>query len=309
MSARLASIDRARGAALWAMAGYHLTWDLAQFGWIDSKIVGSAGFHWIGHAIAASFLTLAGFSLVLARSAQGPLACSRRFWRRWASIVAAAAAISAVSYAMFPEAPIFFGILHCIALSILIALPFVEAPLALALLAGALALAAPLFATSSFFDAPMFWWTGLSTFEPTSNDYRPLLPWVGFALLGLALGRAKLPLPASGERERFGPLAFCGRHSLAFYLIHQPLLFGLFSILALFTVAPTVASAFIEQCVAQCVRAVADESVCEKSCACVVNKAKDKGFWTAMAPDRLNAQQKSVAHDDAIACYLDSTKK
>ena len=52
---RIGWIDAARGLALWAMAGFHLTWDLAFFGWIDPGLPYADGFHWLGHAIAASF--------------------------------------------------------------------------------------------------------------------------------------------------------------------------------------------------------------------------------------------------------------
>ena len=96
MPARLPFIDAARGLALWAMFVFHLVWDLAQFGWIDRDVVFAPEFRWFGHAIAASFLLLVGVSLVLA-SRSMPLWNSGRFWRRWATIVAAAAAISAVS--------------------------------------------------------------------------------------------------------------------------------------------------------------------------------------------------------------------
>ena len=280
---RLGWVDSARGLALWAMFGFHLTWDLSYFGWIDPGCVYSPGFHWLGHVIAASFLALVGISLALARQARGPLLRSRAFWRRWAAIVAAAAAISAASFWLFPQAPIFFGILHCIALSSLIAAPLVAAPVWVLLAAGGLALAAPHFFAASAFDAEIFWWTGLGTFEPASNDFRPLLPWLGFVLLGVALGQfialraqiaarapAQAPRPAAPARA----LEFCGRHSLAFYLLHQPLLFGLFSLLALFVVSPNHERLFVSQCAAQCFQDTNEADLCERTCACTMARAK-----------------------------------
>ncbi len=254
MSQRLPWIDAARGGALLAMAAYHLTWDLAEFHWIDGAVVASRAFHFLGHGIAASFLALSGYSLVLARRARGKaLWRDPHYWRRWGQIVAAAGAVTLASYRLFPEAPIFFGILHCIALSSLIALPFVEAPVAVTILAAALAFAAPLLA-SSLFDAPLWWWTGLSAITPASNDYRPLLPWLGFVLLGVGLARTP---PARAEKRGpaqpfITPLAFLGGHSLAFYLIHQPVLYG-----ALALIGPQAAideAGFLAQCAAQCGR-------------------------------------------------------
>ena len=312
---RLGRVDSARGLALWAMFGFHLTWDLAYFGWIDPATPFSARFHWLGHVIAASFLTLVGISLALARRGRGPLLRSRAFWRRWAMIVAAAAAISVVSFWLFPEEPIFFGILHCIALASLIAAPLVEAPSWILLAAGALALVAPKLFAAPVFDAPMFWWTGLGTFEPPSNDFRPLLPWLAFVLFGLALGqiiarRAEKTATLTSERARAGLLSRtlegCGRHSLAFYLLHQPLLFGLMSLLALLVVSPNHEQLFVAQCAAQCFQDANEADLCERTCACTVTRAKARGDWPRMARNALTPEEKAQAHDDIMACFGDS---
>jgi uncharacterized membrane protein len=312
-SRRLPVVDNFRGLALWAMATFHLTWDLANFGWIDRDIVLSQRFHWLGHVIAASFLLIVGFSLVLAEEARRPLWRSPQYWRRWGQIVAAAAAISAVSFWMFPNMPIFFGILHCIALASMVALPFLGATPVLPGAAGVLALIAPHFFAAPVFDAKIFWWTGLSTFEPPSNDYRPLLPWLAFVLFGVAAGRLWLPLPVHGEREKRSALpravAFCGRHSLAFYLIHQPILFGFFSALSLVAQPAPDEKLFVRQCAQQCVNDGAEEQICESSCACVIASSKKDGLWLALARDRLTPDQKAIVHNEAIACYAAATGK
>jgi uncharacterized membrane protein len=308
--ARLPLVDLLRGVALWAMAVFHTVWDLGHFGWIDPDFPFKPGFVWFGHAIAASFLLLAGASLVLARRSKGVLWRSPAFWRRWATVAAAAGAVSAVSYALFPASPIFFGILHCIALASLLAAPLVDAPLVVPLALGALTLAAPHFLTSPVFDAGAFWWTGLSTLTPASNDWQPFFPWGGFVFLGVALG--KLPLPARGERESHGflvrALRFCGRHSLAFYLIHQPMLFGLFALLAIVAPPAPNAGPFVRACAVQCVNQGVDAGLCEKTCACVVAHAKQQGFWGELARGGADSQVKAQTHDAAVACYADSAR-
>jgi uncharacterized membrane protein len=306
--ARLLWIDAARGLALWAMFVFHLTWDLGHFRWIDQAIIYSKGFQWLGHVIASSFLLLVGVSLVLSRRGRGNLLRSHAFWRRWAIIAAAACAISAVSYLSFPETPIFFGILHLIALASLIAAPLVDAPLWLVLALGALALVAPEFLAGPFFDARIFWWTGLGTFEPPSNDYQPLFPWLGVVLLGVATG--KLPFFARGESRsgtpRANALAFFGRHSLFFYLVHQPLFYGAFALLALFVVSPGQENLFLGQCVDQCVREAAQPDLCQETCGCVVWRAKKAGYWPRLAGDALTAAEKAQTHDDIVACFGDA---
>jgi uncharacterized membrane protein len=335
-SRRLPLVDAFRGLALWAMAGFHFTWDLANFGWIDRDNVLSQPFHWLGHVIAACFLLTSGFSLVLAGEARAPLWRSRRYWRRWGEIAAAAGTISAISFTMFPTMPIFFGILHCIALASLVALLFLRAPPVLTLGVGLLALVAPHFFAAPIFDARIFWWTGLSTFDPASNDYRPLLPWLAFVFFGVAAGRLwsggavlsarhcerseaiQTQLAASGLPRRFAPrkdgglfgaLTFSGRHSLAFYLIHQPVLFGVFSALSLVAQPAPDEKLFTRQCAQQCVNDGAGEEICESSCACVIASSKKDGLWLPLARDRLTPEQKTIVHNEAIACYAAAAGK
>ena len=83
------------------MFAFHFTWDLGHFRWIDPALLYSPGFRWLGHAIASSFLLLVGIGLVLSRRARGKLLRSRAFWRRWATIVAAAPTRSAPSPSSF----------------------------------------------------------------------------------------------------------------------------------------------------------------------------------------------------------------
>lgn len=305
---RLLWVNSARGLALWAMFAFHLTWDLGHFRWIDPALLSANGFRWLGHAIASSFLLLVGIGLVLSRHARGKLLRSRAFWRRWAVIVAAAGAISAVSFQLFPETPIFFGILHLIAVASLIAAPLVDAPVWLILALAALSLATPEFFAGFFFNAKIFWWTGLGTFAPPSNDYQPLFPWLGVVLLGVAAG--KLPFFTKTQRDS-GPslakiLAFFGRHSLFFYLVHQPVFYGAFALLALFVVSPGQEDLFLGQCVDQCVRKSAQPDLCQKTCACVVSRAKSAGYWPRLVGDALTADEKTQAHDAIVACFGDA---
>lgn len=306
--ARLIWIDAARGLALWAMFAFHVTWDLGHFRWIDPALLYSQGFHWIGRAIASSFLFLVGIGLVLSRRERGKLLRSRAFWRRWAIIVAAAGAISAVSFQLFPETPIFFGILHLIAAASLIAAPLVDAPVLLVLALAALAVAAPEFLAGPFFDAKVFWWTGLGTFEPPSNDYQPLFPWLGVVLLGVAA--AKLPVFTRTTRDSASSpakiLAFFGRHSLFFYLVHQPVFYGAFALLALFVVSPWQERLFLGQCAEQCVREADQPELCQTTCACVVSRAKAAGFWPRLAGNDLTPDQQMQAHDAIVACFGDA---
>jgi len=267
--ARLASLDIARGVAIIAMIAYHLFWDLGNFGYIDPALPYSPQVKFLGHLIAISFLLIVGVSLVLAQDkGQGA------FWRRIALIAGAAALVSLGTYLMFPEAFVFFGILHCIAAASVLALPLLNLPWFASLLAAALSIFAPLLLLNAIFDAPFLTWIGLSTSNPPTNDYRPLLPWAGYVFLGVAaaqLWRARALAPLCAD-WRNPPFAFLGRHSLAIYLIHQPILFGLFQGVASIGAfrTPMDDEVFLGQCEASCVEKL-DAAYCHAQCLCIAD--------------------------------------
>ena len=75
---------------------------------------------------------------------------------------------------------------------------------------------------------------GLVNREFVSADYFPLLPHLGFFLLGAFMGktlyRQKQTLLPNVNPDLL-PLRFlrlCGKHSLWIYLLHQPILSGIF---------------------------------------------------------------------------------
>ena len=220
-------IDGLRGLGLCLMIVYHFMFDLTWFRVIradfnnDPLLLGYRG------AVVALFLGLVGVSLVLARRAHpGP----RAFWRRIALIAACAVLVSVASYVTFPQTFITFGILHCIALSSVLARPLVDFP-RLALLAGIAIIAIGNTVQLPLFDAPWLNWVGMMTHKPPTEDYVPLLPWLGAVLVGVAVGhwllaRERNALVTVG---RVTPrwLAWLGRHSLLVYLVHQPVLVGI----------------------------------------------------------------------------------
>jgi len=224
---RLALIDALRGFALCLMLVYHMVFDLV---WLRGF---RADFNhdpfWLAFRgiIVTLFLSLVGVSLVLARRAhQG----NGAFWRRVGIIAACAALVTAASYVTFPQSFITFGVLHCIALSSVLARPLVDSPRA-ALLLGIAVIAVGNTLQLPLFDTPWLNWIGLMTHKPPTEDYVPLLPWTGVVLLGVALGHGLFsrelgPVAALG-RSAPAWLAWLGRHSLLVYLVHQPLLVGI----------------------------------------------------------------------------------
>jgi uncharacterized membrane protein len=79
-------------------------------------------------------------------------------------------------------------------------------------------------------------WLGLITRKPVTEDYVPLLPWLGVMWWGMAAGQWVLrtqsamldrPIP-----KPIAPLAALGRWSLSFYVAHQPIMIGLLMLVA-----------------------------------------------------------------------------
>jgi uncharacterized membrane protein len=286
---RIAAIDVARGASLVGMVVYHLTWDLANFGFVSASVPFTPAMRVFSHAVASAFLALVGVSLALAH----PHGLRwRAFGRRFALVTGAALLVTLASLFIVRDEPILFGILHCIAVASLIAAPFVGAPAWAALAAGALALAAPLALASDSFNSPALIWLGLGTVAPASLDWRPLLPWAGVVLVGLALARASLSRLAGSALALWRPTAilgrildFAGRRSLAIYLAHQPILFAALFALANLTglAARQERETYLAACRPACVERGGELAACAKACACVADRARAAGLSLGVA--------------------------
>lgn len=289
--ARLQSVDVYRGLALVAMAAYHACWDLNYYGLITVGI--GVDPIWISaqRAILTAFLLLAGASLALAH-ADG--IHWRGFWKREAILVAAAAAVSIGTWFLFQDAFAWFGVLHLIALGSLLALPFVVAPLWAGILAAIFVLALPALYSSDLFDPRWLDWIGFFRVTPETADLVPVFPWLGVMLIGVVGMRLLRQAPAftwsSGQRV-VRALAVLGRWSLLFYLLHQPILFGIVT-----PVASAVNSAeqakltgFLQSCQTNCMEgrgraegAGAGE-FCRAYCRCALDMTVQGDLWGAPA--------------------------
>jgi len=299
--ARLPAIDAARGVAILAMVAYHLSWDLEFLGFADLGLLTNPFWLAARTAILGAFLLLVGVGLVLAVERGFD---RRRFLRRLGLLVAAAASVSAVSYVQFPDSPIFFGVLHHIAVASVLGLAFVRLPPVVTLALGMLVYALPEFMQVPLFDRPALRWIGLMTFEPDSNDYVPLIPWFGVVLWGIAaarLWRARGRLAAWRPAGRTGrALAWAGRWSLPIYLVHQPLLFGALMLLATLAVTERATRDFLASCESNCT--ATGGSACAEQCRCIADDLKKAGLWEAALQPTGTAATRAAVVAVVMAC-------
>lgn len=291
---RLHWMDALRGIALITMATYHLTWDLEFFHYLARGTANSLPLKIYARSIASSFLFLAGFSLYLAH---GRGIRWQPFWTRFAKIVAAALLVTAATFFAMRDEFIYFGILHNIAAASLIGLLFLRAPPLVTLVVAAAAIAAPIWLHDGFFNTPLLYWVGLSESVPRSNDYVPVLPWLGPFLIGIAtaqlLIKFRLIKILAGDRAKnfhvFSGLSTVGRHSLAFYLLHQPILIAIvWCIAQVFPAAsPDPALSYMQSCKAACA-AQQSESFCSSFCGCTLTELKSQNLFDGLGRGELD---------------------
>ncbi len=224
---RFDRLDALRGVAIVWMAAFHFCFDLNHFGYIHQNFYVDPFWTVQRACIVTLFMACVGAGQAIA-SAQHQ--SWLRFWRRWAQVAGCAVLVSLGSWWMFPRSYISFGVLHGIAVMLVVARltsswGVWRWPL------GLVAIALPHFVSDPFFDSRWTNWVGLVTRLPVTEDFAPILPWLGVVWWAAATTDALLarrPALLAAAMPRFAlPLAVLGRWSLSFYMLHQPMLIGL----------------------------------------------------------------------------------
>lgn len=237
---RIPEIDLLRGVAVAAMIVYHFLFIVDTFG-NPSHPVTSQLQQWIAldnhfvslyaQTIRFTFIGLVGVSLWLSASKAGSSFVKKQLLRA-AQIGLLALLISVGSFMFDPATMIRFGILHLIAVSIVLALPFVTKP-KISLVIGTFIAAVGFRFIPIATQIPHLFWLGLTLPSKRDLDYFPLVPWFGLVLIGIWLGwvlygnkrRSRLPKELKSRAKSQSLLNFLSKHALVLYVIHPPLLF------------------------------------------------------------------------------------
>lgn len=235
--------DALRGFSLLSMAGFHLTWDLIWLFGVRFPAGSDTLLYLWQQSICWSFIFLSGFSLPF----------GRRPFRRGGELFCCGAAVAAVSFLLssleLTDGPLLFGILTFLGSAAILCAglrPLLRRISAAAGFWASLLLFAVfrgvnqgVFGFPPFFPAapvPENWYRNLFTaflgFPPEnfySLDYFSLFPWIFLYASGLFFHRllkeqGRMPILA---RPAPRLLTFLGRRSLSFYLLHQPVIFGI----------------------------------------------------------------------------------
>jgi len=228
MKQRIWELDALRGLCVLGMVVIHFVYDLVDlYGLLDWEY--PVLYRFVQNWGGVLFLLISGICVTL----------GSRCVRRGLIVFTCGLLITAATAGMYfmkmadRNIIIYFGVLHCLGICMLLWPLFRKLPVwALAAFGSILAAAGLLLRGVQ---ANHFWLVPFGIPFPgfASADYFPLLPHLGFFLLGAVLGKtlyrekkSLLPgIPPSNPLRRF--LGFWGKHSLWIYLLHQPIISGI----------------------------------------------------------------------------------
>jgi uncharacterized membrane protein len=182
-----------------------------------------------GRVAAIIFIVLVGIvsSLICQREDSGT--ALRKNCYRGIRLIGLGAVVTLITLILAPENAIWFGILHFLGVAVLISIPMCRYKWVNIILAAVLF--AAYYPVKNFFTTSYLGIIfGILPPSFSSFDHYALIPWLGYVLIGIALGNwfypEGLPLikrpPTLPERW----LLKAGKRSLWIYFIHQPLLIG-----------------------------------------------------------------------------------
>lgn len=232
--ARIWELDALRGICILGMVAVHLVYDLVEL------------FRLVPWEYPQAFLLVKDYGGILFLLISGIcVTLGTHSLRRGGIVFACGMVCTGVTWGMYAlgfseiSIVIWFGVLHCLGACMLLWPVFRKLPAWALTLIGVVLVAAGFWARGITLQTPWLTPLGFPQRDFASGDYFPLLPNLGYFLLGAALGRTAyrnrttlLPRVNPGNPcVRF--FCLCGRQSLLIYLLHQPVLMGICALLTL----------------------------------------------------------------------------
>ena len=224
-SNRIWEIDALRGLCIPGMILIHLIYDVVNlYGFIHWPY--PAWYSLFKNNYGALFLLISGISVTL----------GKRSVRRGLTVFFSGMLVSAVTLGMYligmagKGILIYFGVLHCLGVCMMLWPVFRKWKPRQLLLGGIPLVLIGWWLRGQVWNMPLLMPLGFSFPGFSSSDYFPLMPNLGYFLLGAAFGKTfygekKSLLPRMNPQNPvINLLCFMGRHSLTIYLAHQPIL-------------------------------------------------------------------------------------
>ncbi len=228
-SQRLWELDTLRGIAIVLMVIFHFVFNLRNFFGFEIINLYEGFWYYEGRVAAIIFIMLVGVISSLIHQREDHEVAIQKNSYRGLRLIGLGLIITLATFIFAQDNTIWFGILHFLGLATLISIPlcrykWLNILLAVILFAGYFPIK-DLY-TDNYFGLIF----GVTPASFASYDYYALIPWLGYVLIGVALGNwiyaDNKPLikrkPTTPEKA----LAKAGKYSLWIYLIHQPILLG-----------------------------------------------------------------------------------
>ena len=237
-SKRFIELDMLRGLAIILMIFAHILWDLDYFGVVP---INSIIFSSLQSFVPHMFFFIVGVCLIInVKKKNLRMEKERKYFKHLAfrglKIICIGIGLSILSLIFIPKTPVFFGVLHCIGLSIILSIPFLKFRRHNVLFAFVLLFIGFLFSQVIIENPNMLHLIlGLrpANIWNFTVDYFPIFPWFGFVVLGISVGdilysrnERRFRFPNIEEYKPAKLFSWFGRHSLGLYLIHQPIITG-----------------------------------------------------------------------------------
>ena len=230
ISQRMYEIDLLRAFAVLCMIIFHIAFDLESLHIYDF-VLGEYPWNFMARFAQITFIFLAGMTYMLSYEKHLLSEKGRVIWGQFKHaflFFGFAMIISLITWILFRDQAVKFGILHFFAVATILTIPLSRLKIWNGVL-GILVLVSSLWIPK--FDAS--WWFypfGVNLQAPTDLDYFPLFPWYGLFLLGVGFASVLIRF---WTRHIYTPIfrnAFLekiGRKSLVIYLLHQPIIWGI----------------------------------------------------------------------------------
>jgi uncharacterized membrane protein len=238
-SDRFVELDLLRGFAILGMIFLHVLWDLDYFGFVPlnqqiyqfQKVVPTLFFLLVGICLVVSY------NRKIIKPSYDQKTYNHHCILRGLKIFSLGMILTTVTLLFMSDRPIFFGVLHCIGFCIILSALFLKMKPAHTFLIGVIVTLVGLVMTMYPVGNPTLVHLAAGMHQTNvysyTIDYFPIFPWFGICLVGIALGhwlykdnKRRFRMPDLSKYKPVSAFSWLGQHSLAIYLLHQPIIAG-----------------------------------------------------------------------------------